>query len=393
MISNTSCLIPSNPDVVGIGVRTAIYAQNLLSFVPAFFAIHDGKVTPAELQSIENQSMNILVTALAILITTIIQGQTTLTNYHAAIVLNLSWMNNTNLFIYFLLYCYHRSSLAAEAEHRKRQQPGKTEEGLDSNGTKNKPTRKRSQIFMTIAQSLLGGIFFLSRKEQPKEQETRRWVVEAKEFLSDPVFWVGSSHLSMMSAVGIWLWRSPARFGSSESMECILTTPLTIIGGQATLGSTSLRSWSLFIYSLFLLPIANLTIPILFFAGIAGLLFRFRSLWERTKGSTRSAINIPTVSVGLLLLTATVVILLVNTEVTIARNKRSLTDNGDTIWTFGQILALLLLLLPLRDLTEILYERNPKVLGKKLMKALYDDKIDIVEDAIRAGANASYIGA
>ncbi|KAJ7090616.1 hypothetical protein C8R44DRAFT_419147, partial [Mycena epipterygia] len=32
-----------------------------------------------------------------------------LTNYHASIVLNLSWMNNTNTFIYFLLYVHHKS--------------------------------------------------------------------------------------------------------------------------------------------------------------------------------------------------------------------------------------------------------------------------------------------
>ncbi|KAF9461082.1 hypothetical protein BDZ94DRAFT_1168432, partial [Collybia nuda] len=100
--------LPANPDVSGIGVRAAIYTQNLLSFVPAFYALADGKVTIDELDSIEVQSSTILITALAILVSAIIEGLTNkLSNVHAAIILNLSWMNNTNLFIYLLLYLHH----------------------------------------------------------------------------------------------------------------------------------------------------------------------------------------------------------------------------------------------------------------------------------------------
>jgi hypothetical protein len=35
MSLNIPCAIPADPDFSGIGVRVAIYAQNLLSFVPA----------------------------------------------------------------------------------------------------------------------------------------------------------------------------------------------------------------------------------------------------------------------------------------------------------------------------------------------------------------------
>jgi 5'-deoxynucleotidase YfbR-like HD superfamily hydrolase len=31
----TMCMIPADPDISGIGVRAAIYLQNLLSFIPA----------------------------------------------------------------------------------------------------------------------------------------------------------------------------------------------------------------------------------------------------------------------------------------------------------------------------------------------------------------------
>ncbi|KAH8822487.1 hypothetical protein DL96DRAFT_1428059, partial [Flagelloscypha sp. PMI_526] len=95
----------SNPDVVGIGVRTAIYAQNVLSFAPAIWALWDKQVEPFELESVETQSTTILITAFAILISAVIQARTFgLANLHAVVVLNLSWMNNTNTFIWFLLF-------------------------------------------------------------------------------------------------------------------------------------------------------------------------------------------------------------------------------------------------------------------------------------------------
>ncbi|KAJ7763768.1 hypothetical protein B0H16DRAFT_1311044, partial [Mycena metata] len=99
------------PDISGIGVRFAIYMQNLLSFIPAIWALWDGTVTKAELESVETQSTTILITAFAILIAAIVEAQTAagLSNFHASVVLSLSWMNNTNTFIYFLLYVQHKS--------------------------------------------------------------------------------------------------------------------------------------------------------------------------------------------------------------------------------------------------------------------------------------------
>jgi hypothetical protein len=106
-----SCSIPANPDISGIGVRVAIYVQNLLSFIPAFYALwNDWRVQGYELETVEKQSTSILVTAFAVLISTIVQARTYyLSSFHASIVLELSWMNNTNVFIYFLLYIHHKS--------------------------------------------------------------------------------------------------------------------------------------------------------------------------------------------------------------------------------------------------------------------------------------------
>jgi hypothetical protein len=102
-----TCTIPANPDISGIGVRAAIYAQNLLSFVPAFYALIDGTVDEQELKTIEDQSTSILVTAFAILISAIVQIRTYgLSSFHTYVILCMSWMNNTNTFIYFILYVH-----------------------------------------------------------------------------------------------------------------------------------------------------------------------------------------------------------------------------------------------------------------------------------------------
>ncbi|KAJ7200348.1 hypothetical protein GGX14DRAFT_372272, partial [Mycena pura] len=110
----THCSIPSNPDVSGVGVRAAIYAQNLTCFLPVIVHLWDGKISRDELKGIKDQSIGMLAVAFAILLTTIILatgagGGQTITPYHAAVVLDLSWMNNTSTWIWFILYVHHRS--------------------------------------------------------------------------------------------------------------------------------------------------------------------------------------------------------------------------------------------------------------------------------------------
>ncbi|KAJ6474960.1 hypothetical protein C8R45DRAFT_834795 [Mycena sanguinolenta] len=108
--------IPANPDIAGIGVRVAIYAQNLLCFVPVVAHLWDGKISA---EGVEAQSIGMLAIAFAILISTIIQATNSvegqpLTRFHAAVILDLSWMNNTSTWIWFLLYA-HRLSKADTA--------------------------------------------------------------------------------------------------------------------------------------------------------------------------------------------------------------------------------------------------------------------------------------
>src|SRR5882757_1269475 len=108
------CTIPSNPDVSGIGVRAAIYAQNLACFLPVIVNLWDGKISKDELKGIKDQSIGMLAVAFAILLTTIILakgagGDQTITSYHAAVVLDLSWINNTSTWIWFIMYVHYQS--------------------------------------------------------------------------------------------------------------------------------------------------------------------------------------------------------------------------------------------------------------------------------------------
>jgi hypothetical protein len=99
-----ACIQP-NPDIAGIGVRASIYAQNLLSFVPAIMFAIDGEVTTMEYKVIGKIPASILITACALLLSAFIQAATFgLSVYHANIVLNLSWINNTNFITYSVLY-------------------------------------------------------------------------------------------------------------------------------------------------------------------------------------------------------------------------------------------------------------------------------------------------
>ncbi|KAF6747743.1 hypothetical protein DFP72DRAFT_999693, partial [Ephemerocybe angulata] len=205
------CKIPANPDIAGIGVRIAIYVQNLLCFIPAFWALVDGKVTETELESAETQATTNLVLAFAILISAMVQATTLgLTSYHASIVLNMSWMNNTNTFIYFLLYVQHKSqttlgsdvkpTFSAWAKHIRDSlasvipgaNPGEPEQVIEgaSAGSDQDVRQNDEQVITLDART------------------------GAKVLVKRFVLLLGSLHLSLMAGLGLWLWSDIRDFGN-----------------------------------------------------------------------------------------------------------------------------------------------------------------------------------
>ncbi|KAJ6604099.1 hypothetical protein DFH09DRAFT_1300368 [Mycena vulgaris] len=335
------CSIPPNPDVSGVGVRAAIYAQNLTCFLPVIVHLWDGKISRDELKGIKDQSIGMLAVAFAILLSVIILakgsgGEQTITNYHAAVVLDLSWMNNTSTWIWFILYVHHRS------KHDDRP-IGAT-------------WREWRAILLAPPGELLHG-----RNEEDDDdtewaggdsivQHIRDIAQRIWRFISGkPVLTLGSIHLSLMAAVGIWLWSDPSKFG--QPIDC--ADPTLIVVGVAThFSSKPLRIVSLTMYSLVLVPGLNLIPPFLFFLTLH---ISPGAQPQTSDSSPHTAFLI----VGLVILVAINILFIVDIELTLGRNK--VDQNGEDEWGFGQILALLLLIIPLRDAWGALQEIREKL--------------------------------
>ncbi|KAJ7753554.1 ankyrin repeat-containing domain protein [Mycena metata] len=184
-------------------------------------------------------------------------------------------------------------------------------------------------------------------------------------FSRAPVLILGSFHLSLMSAIGFGLWVDPRKFGHPISCD----PTLTIVGSPVLFSSRPLRIFSLAMYFLLLIPGINLLPPIFFFLALHITYNKLRSWWNQrsaTSTDTESAIHTDSVNpsaqppssdqvvhtnlliTGLVLLVVINIIFVVDLELTLSRNKH-LQSGGDGLWGFGQVLALLLLVVPLRD--------------------------------------------
>ncbi|KAF5324036.1 hypothetical protein D9611_008306 [Ephemerocybe angulata] len=396
-MSTDNC-IPGNPDIAGVGVRIAIYVQTLLCFFPAFWALLDGKVSQGELDAAENQATTNLVLAFAILISSIVQAQTLgLTNYHASIVLNMSWLNNTNAFIYFLLYIQHKSQagvrgrvaptwrawvqhireLAVSVVH-----PGTAKAHPTSAGESDPElghTDGVASIRNGVERTQLNNI-------QGNEDYAR---TGAKLLVKRFVLLLGSLHLSLMAGLGLWLWSNIRTFGKGQDAvnDCAAKHALlAILGKHVPFASEALRIVSLAIYAVFLVPGVNLLLPVVVFLGfyhlhrvaptpkIAGSgaradsyirPSRLRFQGHRAYNSIVQRWNILPPFIGLIFLLAINLVFIVDIELALKQNA-GLQGKDEAKWGFGQILAMLLLFMPLRDLAETILARRMKQRQKDL---------------------------
>ncbi|KAF6763578.1 hypothetical protein DFP72DRAFT_478817 [Ephemerocybe angulata] len=395
-----SCTIPGNPDIAGVGVRIAIYVQTLLCFFPAFWALFDGKVSQGELDAAENQATTNLVLAFAILISSIVQAQTLgLTNYHASIVLNMSWLNNTNAFIYFLLYIQHKSQAGvrgrvaptwrAWVQHIRELAVSVVHPGT----AKAHPTSAGSDPELGHTDgvaSIRNGVERTQLKDIDDIQGNEDYArTGAKLLVKRFVLLLGSLHLSLMASLGLWLWSNIRTFGEGQDTanDCAAKHALlAILGRHVPFASEALRIVSLAIYAIFLVPGVNLLLPIVVFLGfyhlhqvvpipkVAGsertpdsYIRRSRFwFWIRRASNTivqRWAILPP--CIGLLFLLAINLVFIIDIELALKQNA-GLQSKDESEWGFGQILAMLLLFMPLRDLAETVLARRMKQRQKDL---------------------------
>lgn len=286
------CLTFDN-DISGIGVRTAIYAQNFLVFFPVLWNIRDGYISISELKSIEKQSVAILIIAFAILVSTIVQARSfEMNSYHAALVLDLSWMNNVCTFVWFMLYLHHKTKptpLIPLSWNGWKELIGRTWDDwvagrwrkvfrVDSDVEKaNAAAATDAPETKTKAEPSSGAAMNASpppvdtplrtMKSDPtshlKSADSPSRGRRAIQFIIEHlVLILGSLHLSLMASVGILLWIHPERFGHTDA-----TCPveMVILGQSIPLASPWLRAWSLLAYSILLIPGVNLVIPFAIF--------------------------------------------------------------------------------------------------------------------------------
>ncbi|KAH6902463.1 ankyrin repeat-containing domain protein [Coprinopsis sp. MPI-PUGE-AT-0042] len=210
-----------------------------------------------------------------------------------------------------------------------------------------------------------------------------------------------------MAALGIWLWSDPLSFGHgrrdapkfAKANKCAVDSAVVAIAGQAVhLHSEVLRIISFILYSVLLVPGLNLILPMCMFFGLylawppasRGLSWirdisqasveraergredYWHGRWCRTKTAVRTlhvrmGSSIPTSAqleavpafLGLALLLAINLVFIIDIELTLGLN-HALQEQDEEDWGFGQILAVLLLLLPLRDVVEAILARRLK---------------------------------
>ena len=355
--------IPANPEIAGIGIRASTYAQNFIGLFLAACYLLDGEITQDEAEYIETASNAILMTGCAIIISAIVQAKTIgLSAYHAMIVLNLSWMNKS----YFSI----SGIFAFSADWNER--------------------RKR----------LLGTKPSWRALMRPRE-------TSLKSKGSGVVTCLGFAHLSLMAGFGIWLWQDINTFG--DSSECTPYIFTVIFGHNVSAINKSLRKVSLALYWITAIPIVNLLVgaivvtigsvvviigsavvltgEVIILIALVFLLLPFyllhRYLKRRpTNSNTNNDDAVEAISkressrwsgyppkdarLGLFYLPFVLfldVLFVIDTELMIRRS-RPLVQPGESQWTFGQTLAVIVTIIPLLEARKcIKWKRSSKCVG------------------------------
>ncbi|KAJ7662678.1 ankyrin repeat-containing domain protein [Mycena polygramma] len=292
-------------------------------------------------------------------------------------------MNNTNTFIYFLLYVQHKS------------QPGSGQIPSTLSAWMVHFRHRLSPARFRLSDAEKPTIPDLEPEKNPKARGNPQRVARQNSWIKTAfrriTMVLGSLHLSLMAGLGIWLWSDPRSFGPKGCL--VDTASIVVVGRGVPLGSAGLRGWSLGIYSLFLIPGLNLILPMALFLG----LFLGYQTWNSNRMSNTAELattaalpanfvrlriptaihawynNLPAAPsvfptiVGMGLLFTTNLIFVVDIELTLWRN-RPHQDPGESNWTFGQILAIILLALPLRDLAETVLARRETQRKEELAK-------------------------
>ena len=271
-------------------MRVAIYVQTLLSLVPAFLFAWDGTLGPNEENLIDTISANLSLTGCALAFSALIQAATFgLSTYHALIVLNLGWLVNSSALIVCIFPIIHWRS------------------------------QKSIQHWMV-----------------------RLWPSKVKQI---PAYLLVVIHPCATAALGIWVWAKIRVFGNSP--QCTSAIRMTILFHNFRVLSAPLRITSLLIYMIVAIPGAHTLI----FASLSAKCSYYLGQLTFKVPYHRFAFNVALKLKTWFLITVLIqglicVLVIANTELMIHRNKW-LVSIGESHWTFGQTLAMILVAYPM----------------------------------------------
>ncbi|KAJ3523144.1 hypothetical protein NMY22_g11578 [Coprinellus aureogranulatus] len=344
---SSACAIPADPDISGIGVRISIYIQTLLLFIPAGKAISDGEVSDTELELVEYIARANLSLGLAMVFSGFIQESINaetasekriqISPYHMYILLSMCWIVTSHGFVYLLLHLQH--TLAPHGPFLFRLQQGYRN---SSNG------QWKGVVAVSKTRLFLERVF---RVGHGPDGETRR-----EAFRRNLLFWSLQLTLISMLYLGIPGENPPDEAGSSCPLRL---ARLTILWWSVPFVSEDLRK-AAYIYWALAIPIFNLILPALpiftlFWlcsVGIPTTTVDSEALTPPAPPKRKAAIqrmslmlkrSLPS-CIGLLSILTFNVVLIVNIELTLKRNRNLQDSAEETQWGFGQTLAVILVL-------------------------------------------------
>jgi hypothetical protein len=249
-----------------------------------------------EFRKLAKAGTTVYLTSCALLISAFIHAATQdLSVYHAMIVLNLSWLNNATAVIPLSL------TLLATSFRRE-------------------------------------GMYTLWKSEEPNLKSVRHSLIA--ELIACLL------HFCIMAAFGIWLFSRISTFDKASS-NCTPSTVFYFLGHDVPVTNKHFSNLWLYIYYYTLIPVVNVvTLLVLCFSPtllLVHLLSRYTNQFRKGKVAGR-AIKIIIGGAAAIFLE---LIIIIGTEGTISRNTVA---PGEHIWTFGQTLALLVMVFLAWDL-------------------------------------------
>jgi hypothetical protein len=348
-MSTEPCIEP-NADIAGKGVRFAIYIQAILCAIMLLVALRDRKVSGGENKDLQKTISSVLLTGCALLISTISQAaKVGLSAYHTIIVLNLCWINCWTLFIswwgFTLAKSHSNRGPAPEA-----QQAALTVQSLNTepsqlvispSHTPNPTPEAGSQ--QSAAPSKLAS----SLSDQVPEAEAPQPDTSGEPYVVQFIA-VSSVNLSLMSALGLWVWAKIETFGNTTP-ECNKLSIFVIFGKDVPITNPGLRYSFIFFYALIAIPLANLLLLALLRHQVTRILGKLVKKLLKTKKKTD---GYRAYLIRIIIPLFFYVTFVVNNELMINRNTGLMLSREETDWTLGQTLPLVLLIIPVIHIWE-----------------------------------------